>query len=230
MIERFRLTAAVFVITAVPSLLQIPFPAVLTALERTPAVREGEVWRLLTSLVVQDGGWFGTFSNLLFLAVVGATAELVLPRWLWLACYLGGGLTGQLAGLFWQPIGAGNSVAVCGLAGALAVVLIQGRAPLWTPAVVAWWCGALGGTISAVALVVGVGVALAVQGALIATRGRPVVGRVVGYAVLVFALGLIALRNVHGPPLLVGALVFLLSRTKPGPGPRFPGSRRPRRG
>ena len=33
---------------------------------------------------------------------------------------MAGGLAGETAGIFWQPVGAGNSVAVCGLIGALA--------------------------------------------------------------------------------------------------------------
>jgi membrane associated rhomboid family serine protease len=213
LVRRSWLTLTVFAVTAVPSLLQVPFPAVLTSLQRTPAVRDGEWWRIGTSLLVQDGGWFGTFSNLLFLLVVGAVAEWVLPRWLWLVCYLAGGLTGQLFGLAWQPVGGGNSVAICGLAGALVAALLGARLgpeiPLWTPAVVAWWCGALAGTISGLALVVGVVLAVATQGALVASRGNRLVGRVVGFAVLAFAVVLIAYRNIHGPPLLVGAGVAL---------------------
>ncbi len=211
-VRRSWLTLTVFVVTAVPSLLQVPFPAVLTSLQRTPAVRDGEVWRIGTSLLVQDGGWFGTLSNLLFLLVVGAVAERVLPRWLWLVCYLAGGLTGQLFGLAWQPVGGGNSVAICGLAGALVAAMLGARfrhVPLWTPAVVAWWCGALAGTISSAALIVGIVAAVATQGALMAGgetgRGNRVVARVVGFAALAFAVVLIAYRNIHGPPILVGA-------------------------
>jgi hypothetical protein len=128
-----------------------------------------------------------------------------------LVCYLAGGLTGQLFGLAWQPVGGGNSVAICGLAGALAFRTV----PLWTPAVVAWWCGALAGTISGVAFVVGVVAALATQGALVATRGDRRVGLVVGFAVLAFAVVLIAYRDIHGPPLLVGAGIALaVSRSR----------------
>ena len=134
-----------FVVTAVPSLLQVPFPAVLTSLQRTPAVRDGEVWRIGTSLLVQDGGWFGTLSNLLFLLVVGAVAERVLPRWLWLVCYLAGGLTGQLFGLAWQPVGGGNSVAICGLAGALVAAMLGAPAPaMFHCGRPRWWPGGAG--------------------------------------------------------------------------------------
>ncbi len=41
------------------------------------------------------------------------------------AAQLVGGLTGELVGWAgWQPVGAGNSVGVCGLAGALAVAVL----------------------------------------------------------------------------------------------------------
>lgn len=219
-VRRSWLTLTVFVLTAVPSLLQVFIPGVLTSLQRTPAVRDGEVWRLLTSLVVQDGGWFGTISNLLFLLVIGATAEYVLPRRRWLACYLAGGITGQLVGLEWQPFGGGNSVAICGLTGALAVSLVGAAdSPRWTPVVVAWWCGALAATISPVAFTVGVVAALGTQAAVM-TAGRAdgsrtgdgrSVARVVGYAVLLYAVLLITLQNIHGPPFLTGAIIALIA-------------------
>lgn len=208
------LTLTVFVVTAVPSVLQVWFPDVLAALQRTPAVRDGEAWRVFTSLVVQDGGWIGTISNLLFLLVLGATAEHVLPRGLWLACYVSAGVVGQLFGLAWQPVGGGNSVAICGLAGALAVQLIAGvEVPKWTPVVVAWWGAALAGTISGVALIVGVVAAVGAQVAVTSSGRagdrRRAVGRIIGFAVLAFALLLIALMNIHGPPLIVGAAIAL---------------------
>lgn len=210
------LTLTVFVVTAVPSVLQVWFPDVLAALQRTPAVRDGEVWRVFTSLVVQDGGWIGTMSNLLFLLVLGATAEHVLPRGLWFVCCMAGGVIGQVFGLAWQPVGGGNSVAICGLAGALAVWLIAGAGvPRWTPVVEAWWCAALAATISGVALVVGVVAAVGAQVAVMSSRRaaagdrRRTVGRVVGFAVLAFALLLTALMNIHGPPFTVGAAVTL---------------------
>lgn len=214
-VRRSWLTLTVFAITAATSLLQMFAPEVLTVLQRTPAIRDGEVWRIVTSLLVQDGGWFGTISNLLFLLAVGIAAELVLPRWLWLLCYLGGGIVGQLAGLFWQPVGAGNSVAVCGLAGALALTLIRGTNPSrWAGWIVTWWCAALAATISWTAFLIGVAVAMVAQFAIIILgRGdgkRRSIGRVIGYAVLAYALVLIVLLNIHGPPLLAGAALALI--------------------
>ncbi|MEV4618070.1 rhomboid family intramembrane serine protease [Asanoa sp. NPDC049573] len=235
--RRYPLTSAVFVVTAVPSLLQFAFPSVLTTLQRTPAIRDGEVWRLVTSLVVQDGGWFGTISNLFFLVVVGSLAELVLRRWLWAVCYFGFGLVAEVIAVVWQPTGGGNSIAICGLAGALTVALLTrplrasaawrsdalGEAlhprHLWMPAGVAWWSVALLGTASVVALYIGVAAGAAVQVALIAGgqqgRGNRTLGRVVGAGALAVGMALTGLRNIHGPPLLLGAaLTFAAARRR----------------
>jgi hypothetical protein len=73
------------------------------------------VWRWLTSLLVQDGGVLGTASNLIFLGLLGAAA-------------------GHVAGVFWQAVGAGNSVTVCGLAGLATWSLRHERMPGWAGA------------------------------------------------------------------------------------------------
>ena len=237
LLRKYPLTIAVFVVTAVPSLLQFAYPSVLTSLQRTPAIRDGEVWRLVTSLLVQDGGWFGTISNLFFLLLVGSLAELVLRRWLWATCYLGCGLAAEAIAVAWQPTGGGNSIAICGLAGALAVALLtrplrgsaawrpdaigEGLRPrhLWLPAGVAWWSVALLGTVTEVALYIGVAAGVAVQVALVAGgetgRGNRTLGRIVGAGALVVGVALTALRNIHGPPLLIGAgLTYAVTRRR----------------
>ncbi|MDG4822757.1 rhomboid family intramembrane serine protease [Asanoa sp. WMMD1127] len=234
-LRRIPLTLAVFVITAVPSLLQFAYPGVLTSLQRTPAIRDGQVWRLVTSLVVQDGGWFGAASNLFFLLLVGALAELTLRRWLWATCYVGCGLVAEGIALAWEPTGGGNSIAICGLAGALTVALLTrplrpstawrpeatGEAlhprHLWLPAGVAWWSVALLGTVSELALYIGVAAGAAVQVALVAGgetgRGNRTLGRIVAAGALAVGITLTALRNIHGPPLLLGAaLTYAASR------------------
>ena len=143
--QRFPVvTAVVFAVTATVSVLGLALPSLLATLERAPAGLHGDWWRTFTALFVQDGGAAGTLSNLLFLLVMGALAEQFLERWRWLVCYFGAGLAGELAGYAWQPHGAGNSVAVCGLAGALVVALLAGSpVPRLVPMVVLYWCGAL---------------------------------------------------------------------------------------
>src|SRR4051794_18404748 len=70
-------TIALFILVALPSLLQIPFPRVLTALERNAdlILHHGEWWRVVTSPVVQDGGVAGTIFNLAYLLLIGLLAE-----------------------------------------------------------------------------------------------------------------------------------------------------------
>jgi hypothetical protein len=53
------LTAAITLLTGAVSVWGLVSSAVPDALERTPAAGHDEVWRWLTSLVVQDGGALG---------------------------------------------------------------------------------------------------------------------------------------------------------------------------
>lgn len=203
-------TAAVFVITAVPSLLQFALPGLEPALMRDPpAIAGGQWWRLATSLIVQDGGVFGTLSNLAFLAVLGYVAERALGPTRWLALYLCGAVAGEATGYLLGQPGAGNSVALCGLAGGL--VLAAGRferslSAFYAVASGAWLPAASGGTWGLVATVV-----LAIAGfQLVIHRDRlprwlPVA--VYGAAAAV----LVTFRDLHGFALLGGIIVGWIS-------------------
>lgn len=59
------------VCVAVPSLAQIPFPLIYDALHRDAqaVITRHQWWRLITSVMVQDGGIIGTVSNLVLLGV-----------------------------------------------------------------------------------------------------------------------------------------------------------------
>lgn len=201
------LTVTVFVLTAVPSGAQAVFPAVLTDLERTPAGLTGQWWRSLTALAVQDGGALGTLSNLLFLLVIGTIAEQALTRPRWLALYLLPGLAAEFAGYGWQPVGAGNSVAISGLAGALAVLLLRDRRrlPAAAPYALLLWAGALAATANEIAgaLIIG---ATCLLGRLTAGRRVPVAA-IAGIAVLACGVALVADQNIHGAALVTGALL-----------------------
>lgn len=109
------------------ALLQWHFNGLLDALERDrAAIARGQVWRLATSLIVQDGGLSGTVFNLAALLLVGAVGEqLWAPRQWWLLA-ITGGILANFVGLSWQPVGAGNSIAVFALAGGIAVVPVTG--------------------------------------------------------------------------------------------------------
>jgi len=114
------LTIAVLALTSAVTAAQFVWPQVLPALRRQPSMLEGEIWRFITAWLVHDEGARQIVFNLVALAVAGTFVELVLGRFIWIAAYVAGGLAGEIAGIFWQPIGAGNSVAVCGLIGVLA--------------------------------------------------------------------------------------------------------------
>jgi hypothetical protein len=198
-----RATLAVAAVTVVVSTAGLLVPEVLAALQRSPAALHGEVWRWVTSLVVQDGGVAGTVSNVGFLLAVGAAAEQVLDVGTWLGVYLVGGLVGQVAGQLWQPFGAGNSVAVCGLAGALAWLVVRPGAPRWAGAAVLLWVGALLAGVWAPLL--GVGIAGAALDRLLV--GHPARHRVVLVAgTAAGAAVLVAARNIHGAALCAGLL------------------------
>lgn len=111
-------TLVFLLLTAVPSILQFFLPGLEPTLMRAPG--SGDWWRMFTSLVVQDGGIGGTLFNLVSLAVIGYFAEQAFGPWRWILLYAGGAAAGQVAGYLFADPGAGNSIAVCGLAAGLA--------------------------------------------------------------------------------------------------------------
>ncbi|MER7006212.1 rhomboid family intramembrane serine protease [Dactylosporangium sp. NPDC000555] len=119
-------TMAAFVLVAVPSLLQLTLaPALFEALRRDrAAIGDGQLWRLVTSFVVQDSGWPGTIFNLLSLAVLGTLAEQLWGRARWVVLALTVQVLGDLWGLVVQPVGAGTSLVIFGSAASLAVAAL----------------------------------------------------------------------------------------------------------
>lgn len=118
------LALTICVVLGLCLLLQLACPAILGATERdTMYVLSGQWWRIGSALFFQDGGLSGGLSNIVLLLVVGGLAEQILARGTWLVTYFGGGLATEIVALSWQPVGAGNSVATCALAGFLVVVL-----------------------------------------------------------------------------------------------------------
>ncbi|WP_327089803.1 rhomboid family intramembrane serine protease [Nonomuraea sp. NBC_01738] len=208
-------TPVALVVTAVPSLLQFALPWLEPALRRDPAaIRAGEWWRLITALVVQDGGPYGTLTNLAFLAVLGYVAERAIGPGRWLVLYASGAVAGELSGLLYGQAGAGNSIALCGLAGGLAVLTWRGQTDDRLGAALGAFYAALmaipagvtagGGSLGVAGLVVIVVVAaLAFQ--LVLQRGRlprwvfPAVTGVAG-------AGLSVMSDLHGPALLAGMI------------------------
>jgi rhomboid protease GluP len=139
-----KVTLTVLLITAISTGLQLVFPPILSSLQRTPAALSGEWWRLITPIVMNRGGWPEIFFNMFTLAAVGTVVEQHWGGPRWLVFYLTGGFAGEIAGLAWRPVGAGSSVAVCGLMGALAVWLCSRASP--------WYFRLLGASILAGAM------------------------------------------------------------------------------
>ncbi|HEY0542845.1 MAG TPA: rhomboid family intramembrane serine protease [Actinoallomurus sp.] len=200
-------TAAVFGVTALSNVLQVLVHGTLARLERTPAGLHGDWWRSVTSLFVQDGGVAGTLSNLAFLVAAGAIAEQVTSRRRWLLCYFGAGLAGELAGYAWQPYGGGNSVAICGLAGVVAVAAWRGDERLtgFAPAVLLVWCGALLASLWYPLLALGVA-----AGVLTKARGGVPAGRWAALGALLTGAVMTAVEDIHGVALLAGLALAVL--------------------
>jgi len=201
-LRRFPLvTAVVFGVTALANLTQFLVPGTLAHLERSPAGLHGDWWRTVTSLFVQDGGVAGTLSNLAFLVAAGAVAEQAVSRPRWLFCYFGAGLVGEFAGYAWQPYGGGNSVAICGLAGAVAAALWGERLRFPAPVVLLVWCGALLAGLWYPLLAAGVVAGMLARPA--AERGVPV-ARLAAAGSLVTGAALTVAGDLHGAALLAG--------------------------
>ncbi|WP_410668569.1 rhomboid family intramembrane serine protease [Amycolatopsis sp. cmx-4-68] len=124
--RRPYLTAAVFAVTLACGIAQLAHRPLYDAVVRDAArIDDGEWYRLVTGMFFQDAWAFGLVSNLLWLAVFGTLAERVFGRVRWLVLYFGCGLFGQAMSYVWlNPVGAGNSMCVAGLIGALAVVVM----------------------------------------------------------------------------------------------------------
>ncbi|GHJ43021.1 hypothetical protein Cs7R123_03630 [Catellatospora sp. TT07R-123] len=220
-----RATAVVFALTAVPSLLQFAYPALETGLRRDPAlIADGQLWRLVTSSLVQDSGVPGTVSNLGFLLVLGWLAERAVGSGRWLLFFAGGVALGQVGGLLFGIVGAGSSIGLCGLAGGTAVAAWHGRDPL--PAAV----GSLYALLVAASAVAGpwpYAAAAVLAGLLISLRDR-VPRWTYGLVALLLGTGLALAADLHGTALLGGlAAGGLAYRTRPRAGDTAPEAARP---
>ena len=215
------LTFTVFALTAVPSLIGLAYPPFEVALRRDPTLIAGGQWyRLVSSLVTQDGGALGFASNLGFLMVLGILAERRLGRWRWLVLYLGGAAAGQATGYLAGTVGAGNSIANLGLAGGLVAAFALGRAWRVDAAVSNLFILliAVGGLDGDTARTVGFVVAVCLGGLMVARRELVSRWVYLGIAVAV-GIWLSALANLHGPALLTGLAVGVLITTGVVPEP-----------
>lgn len=111
--------AALVAVLAVMGVVQTVHPAIIGTLERDP---DGGWWRCVTALLVQSSGWFQVVFNLAALVVVAPVAARTLGSLWTLVVYLVAGVAAHVVSTAgWSPHGGGDSVAICGLVGALAV-------------------------------------------------------------------------------------------------------------
>ncbi|MEU5191621.1 rhomboid family intramembrane serine protease [Streptomyces klenkii] len=112
--------AAIVLVAAmvVLGMAQMVFPAMVDAMERHP---DGAWWRAVTALLVQSSGWFQLLFNLAALVVVTPVAERRFGSWPMVLVFVVSGVAAQAVSMAgWSRQGGGDSVAICGLVGALA--------------------------------------------------------------------------------------------------------------
>ncbi len=165
-------TAAFITIAVFIAAVQELHPEWLGLAERDPVrFAAGEWWRVVTALFAYDDGPVQKLGIVFGVLALGIIAERKIGTVEWLVIAFVSGLAGQIVGLWWQPYGAGSSVAVAGLLGATAVWL-------------AW-----------------------------PKSGLPWFARIGAVVILALAIALIVMRDIHGPPIFVGAaLAFLFLR------------------
>lgn len=194
------------------ALVQAAVPGMLRDLGRTPAGLHGDWWRSLTSLVVQDGGVAGTVFNLVGLLAVGTVAEQALVWWRWLAQYFVVGVAAEFVGYAWQPVGGGNSIAVCGLAGGVALALWRRdpRLPAFAGPVAALWSAAMLATLGRYGWIPAavLGTATVNLHRVLGARGTDT-RRLFAAVVPVAGVILCAWQNIHGAALLFGVALAL---------------------
>ncbi len=174
-------TAAFITIAVFVAAIQELHPEWLGLAERDPVrIAAGEWWRIVTALFAYDDGAVQKLGIVFGVLVLGIVAERKIGTVEWLIIAFVSGLAGQIVGLWWQPVGAGSSVAVAGLLGATAT---------WF----AWPRGA------------GDRSAPGVSGEML-----PWLARIGSLAVLALAIALVILRDLHGPPIFVGAALSAL--------------------
>ncbi|HEY7347590.1 MAG TPA: rhomboid family intramembrane serine protease [Ktedonobacterales bacterium] len=221
------LTLSFLLITAIGAVLQLLFPEVFLALRRDPAALEaGEGWRILSPLLVLDGEVFWHFVyDALGLFLVGALVERLLGRGRWLILFFAAALAGNIAGYAWNPYGAGASTALCGLIGGLVIWQIK-RSDFYLLASLY----ALGlASVLALEAIIAVFIANALFGIVVAAlacgllinlllrllRRKPDTSASAYFVfavVLLSALALVVLRDLHGVALLTGLGVAALLR------------------
>jgi hypothetical protein len=116
--RRFPFVAlTVTVLVGIPSLLQFAYPALGDALRRDPplTLQDGQWWRVLTSVLAQDGGLLAAIFNLVVVAAVTVLGEWIWGRWRMLVLFVLPSIALNMLALAWNAPGGGSSFASDGL-------------------------------------------------------------------------------------------------------------------
>jgi rhomboid protease GluP len=119
---------ALVAVLTVMAIAQLVHPAVIGDLQREP---HGGWWRCVTALLVQSSGSVQLIFNWLALVVVAPIAERAIGAAATLAVFLLAGVISHVVSTAgWSPHGGGDSVAICGLVGALSTLYaLRGNRP-----------------------------------------------------------------------------------------------------
>lgn len=120
--------AALTALFVTSGVIQMLHPAMIDVLQRGP---DRPWWQVLTALLAQSDGWTQLIFNLAALAAIAPVAERVFGSRLTLLVFAVAGVASQtVSALGWSRYGGGDSVAICGLLGALAVLYtVRGPKP-----------------------------------------------------------------------------------------------------
>ena len=121
------LTTIALLATAATTATRLYSPDIAHALWRDPqALGSGEVWRLLSPVLVQtDRSVAVVLTTFALCAAIGVVGERVFTRPLWITLYVIGALVGHGIGEAFQPRQGGTSVAFAALLGGLAACAIR---------------------------------------------------------------------------------------------------------
>ncbi len=141
-------TAAIVSIVVFTVAIQELRPDWLAMAGRDPArFAAGEWWRPITALFAYDDGPVQKLGIVFGALALGLLAERKFGAVEWLLVAFVSGLAGQIVALWWQPVGAGSSVAIAGLLGATAAWLA------WPTTPVPWFARIGPGVIGILAVV-----------------------------------------------------------------------------
>jgi len=165
------LTIALAVVIGIPSIAQYAgLPAIGDALRREPTLtlHHGEWWRVLTSLLAQDGGLVAAIFGLVVVAVAITFSAWIQGTWLTLGIFLFCSIVLNLLAIGWGAVGGGTSFASDGT---MLSVLALGLLTTRNRAVMAAALVAIAGGVVLVVLDDAHGVAILLGAAIGAVHG-----------------------------------------------------------